>query len=122
MVDVENKYIQNAFNVIKNSLERFVKAGKITENQKNEIIGRIRGTNDLKDAVKDADIVIEAIPEEMDLKKRVFKELDEYTPDHTILATNTSSLSITEIASATKRPDKVIGTAFFQCSANDGDG
>ena len=74
---------------------------------------RVRGTTDINEAAKDADIVIEAVYEDMNLKKEVFQKLDEACPSHTILASNTSALSITEMASATKRPDKVIGLHFF---------
>ncbi|MFS8541345.1 MAG: 3-hydroxyacyl-CoA dehydrogenase NAD-binding domain-containing protein, partial [Tissierellales bacterium] len=87
-------------------------AGKITADEKNEILSRIRGTTNLEDA-KEADFVVEAAIENMDLKKQIFKELDEICKMETILASNTSSLSITEIASATNRPDKVIGMHFF---------
>jgi 3-hydroxybutyryl-CoA dehydrogenase len=90
-----------------------VNRGKLTPKEAEETIKRITGTTDVAEAVGDADLVIEAVFEDMDLKKKVFKELDENCPPHTILASNTSTLSITEIGSATKRPDKVVGLHFF---------
>ncbi|MDP6178690.1 MAG: 3-hydroxyacyl-CoA dehydrogenase family protein [Desulfatiglandales bacterium] len=91
----------------------FVKKGKITQGKADEIFGLIRGTTDLKKAVEGADLVIEAIPEKLDLKREVFKELDEISALHTILASNSSSLCIAEIASLTNWQDKAIGTHFF---------
>jgi 3-hydroxybutyryl-CoA dehydrogenase len=90
-----------------------VEKGKMTQPQFDEIVGRLEVTVDLESAVKDVDLVIESIPPNIELKKRVFKELDEICSKHTILASNTSNMSITEIGSLTKRQDKVVGTHFF---------
>jgi len=94
------------------NLEKMVSKEKITEEQKDEILGRVKGSTDIE-IVKDADLVIEAATENMEAKKALFKELDELVKPEAIIATNTSSLSITEIAAATGRPDKVIGMHFF---------
>jgi len=91
----------------------FVKSGKMTEDEMKEIVGRISGTTDFDFAIKDADLVVETVAEDMALKKNIFKQLSEQTRPETILLTNTSQLNITEIASATSRPDKVIGLHFF---------
>lgn len=93
-------------------LDRLVQKNKITEQEKEKILSFITPTQSLEDA-KDADLVIEAAVEDIQLKKEVFAQLDEICDAHTILSTNSSSLSITEIASATKRPEKVIGMHFF---------
>lgn len=110
--DVDMKFVERGLGVIENNLKRNVEKGKITEEEKNKILARIKGTVDINDA-KDADFVIEAAIENMEIKKQIFKELDNVCKGGTILATNTSSLSITEIASSTKRPEKVIGMHFF---------
>lgn len=94
------------------NLEKMVAREKITEDEKNAILSRISGSTDIE-IVKDADLIIEAATEDMEAKKALFAELDELCKPGTILATNTSSLSITEIAAATKRPDKVVGLHFF---------
>jgi len=94
------------------NLGRLVKKEKITEEDKENILKKVEITTDYKD-LKDCDLVIEAIAEDMDIKKDTFKQLDEICKEDTIIATNTSSLSITEIASATNRPDKIIGMHFF---------
>ena len=112
MRDIKDEFVERGLNVIKKNLERAVSKGKITEDDKNAIIGRIKGTTDMND-FKDADFVVEAAIEREDLKLQIFKELDEITRDDVILASNTSSISITKIASATKRPEKVIGMHFM---------
>lgn len=94
------------------NLGRLVKKEKITEEDKENILKKVEITTDYKD-LKDCDLIIEAIAEDMDIKKDTFKQLDEICKGDTILATNTSSLSITEIATATNRPDKVVGMHFF---------
>jgi 3-hydroxybutyryl-CoA dehydrogenase len=111
--DVEQRFLDRGIAMIKDSLERFRKKGVITEEQKSEILGKIHPTLDLELAVKQADLVIEAAPEEVELKKELFRKLDELAPPHTILASNTSSISITLLASQTKRPEKVCGMHFF---------
>lgn len=98
-------------NIIKN-FEKQVKKGKITEEEKNEIIKRITVTTDMNLA-KDADLIVEASLEDMEIKKDIFSQLDKICKPEAIFATNTSSLSITKIASSTNRPDKVIGMHFF---------
>ncbi|MEM3587031.1 MAG: 3-hydroxyacyl-CoA dehydrogenase NAD-binding domain-containing protein [Candidatus Jordarchaeaceae archaeon] len=107
--DLVNKGLAN----IKSSLDKFAEKKRISKEMADAAWSKIKGVVDLNEAVKDADFIIEAIPEVMDLKKQVFKELDEKAPKHAILATNTSTLPISEIASATKRPEKVIGMHFF---------
>ncbi|MBW2369486.1 MAG: 3-hydroxyacyl-CoA dehydrogenase family protein [Deltaproteobacteria bacterium] len=112
--DIDDQLVQKGLSQIKGGLEKFfVKKGKMTQDEADEIFGRIEGTQDLKKAVDGADLVIEAVPEIIDLKKQVFKELDDVCAPHTILASNSSSCCISEIASLTKRQDKVIGTHFF---------
>ncbi|MEM3623562.1 MAG: 3-hydroxyacyl-CoA dehydrogenase family protein [Candidatus Bathyarchaeia archaeon] len=113
MRDVEQRFIDNGMSMIKTSLQKFVSKGQITEQQMNEILARIHPTLDLKEAVQNVDLVIEAVPENVELKKATFKEVDSYAPSHAIIASNTSSISITELASATKRPEKVCGMHFF---------
>ena len=97
---------------IEKNLSKMVAKEKITEDQKAEIMGRIHGSTDIE-VVKDVDLVIEAALEEMESKKALLAQLDELVRDDVIIATNTASLSITELASATKRPDKIIGMHFF---------
>ena len=93
-------------------LEKAVSKGKITREQADSAFSRIKGTTSLEEALKDADLVIEAVFEDLEIKKKVFKELDEKSQPETILASNTSTLSITALASATKKPEKVIGLHF----------
>lgn len=99
-------------NVIVKSLQKLVEKGKMTEEDKDKILGNIKSVQDLE-AAKDADLIIEAAAEDLSVKKELFAELDKICKPEAILATNTSSLSITEIASVTSRPDKVIGMHFF---------
>jgi len=113
MRDIEDRFVEKGLSVIKKNLDRAVSKGKMSEDDARAILGRIKGTTDMKEATDGVDLVIEAVIEVMDVKKQVFKELDELCKDGAILATNTSGLSITEIASVTKRPDKVIGMHFF---------
>ncbi|NNG66489.1 3-hydroxybutyryl-CoA dehydrogenase [Caldanaerobacter subterraneus] len=110
--DIDMKFVERGLGVIESNLKRSVEKGKITEEKKNEVLNRIRGTVDIDEA-KEADFVIEAAVENMEIKKEIFRELDNVCRKEVILATNTSSLSITEIASSTKRPEKVIGMHFF---------
>lgn len=111
--DIEEGVVKTGAKKIKEELKKFwVDKGKMTQAEADEGYDRIKFTTDLKEAVKDVDVVLEAITEDMALKKQVFKELDEICAPHTILASNTSSLSITEIGSLTKRQDKVVGMHF----------
>jgi 3-hydroxybutyryl-CoA dehydrogenase len=113
MRDIEDHFVQGGLNTIKKNYERAIAKGKMTQEQVEGVLSRIKGMVDLAVAVKSADVVIEAVVENMDLKKQVYKELDQLCVKEAILASNTSGLSITEIASATKRPGKVIGMHFF---------
>ena len=114
MRDIEQRFVDRGIAGIKDSLEKFfVAKQKITPQQRDEMLNRLTTTTDIEKAVKDADFVIEAVPEVMDIKKSVFKDLDKFAPKHAILATNTSNMSVSEIAEATKRPDKVVGMHFF---------
>jgi 3-hydroxybutyryl-CoA dehydrogenase len=112
MRDVEERFVQNGLKNIDRFLSKGVEKGKMTEEQKGAILGRIQGTTNMTD-LADVDFVIEAVIENMDLKRSVFKELDGICRADVILATNTSSMSITEIAVATQRPEKVVGMHFF---------
>lgn len=111
--DIEQKYVDKGVAGIIKSLEKFREKGKITPDAFAHALVRLIPMVDIREAVKDADFVIEAVPEKLELKKSVFAEIDQYAPKHAILASNTSNISITEIASATQRPDKVIGYHFF---------
>ena len=113
MRDIEQRFIDSGMTMIRESLQRFVKKGQMNETQMNEILSRIHPTLDLKGAVSDADLIIEAVPENVELKKTMFREVDTYAPANAVIASNTSSVSITEIASATKRSEKVCGMHFF---------
>lgn len=114
MNDTTDELVQRGLQNQKNNLQRFfVDKEKITADEMEAITGRIKGTTNLAEAVSKADFVIEAVFENLELKKTVFKQLDEAAPAHAILASNTSSQSVTEMASATKRPDKVAGMHFF---------
>ena len=110
--DVSEAALERGFRIIERSLGKLVNKGKITEEASKEILGRIRKTLDLQD-MREADMVIEAAFEKMEVKKELFGELDKVCRPQVILASNTSSLSITEIASSTSRPHKVVGMHFF---------
>lgn len=112
MRDIEERFVQRGIEIITKNLEKSVQKGKLSEEEKNEILGRIKPTTDMNLA-KEADLVVEAAIENMEIKKKIFAELDAICKSKAILATNTSSLSITDVGSATKRPDKVIGMHFF---------
>jgi 3-hydroxybutyryl-CoA dehydrogenase len=112
--DVDQALVDRALQGIAGNLQKFfVEKGKLTEEQASEVRRRLRGTVSLEEAVQHVDLVVESIPEKIDLKKALFGDLDRLTRPDAILATNTSALSITDIASATGRPHKVIGMHFF---------
>lgn len=113
LVDVEEKILQNAVEGIQKNLQKGVELGKVSPEQQKASPERIKTTTDRKLAASRADFVIEAVPEVIALKVEVFQDLDRVCPPHAILATNTSGLSITEIAASTRRPEKVIGMHFF---------
>ena len=111
--DIEDRFVEKGLSVIKKNMDKAVEKGKMSAEDANTLLGRVTGTVDLNKAVADADLVIEAVIENMDIKKSVIKELDAVCQPNAIIASNTSGLSITEMAAVTKRPDKVIGVHFF---------
>jgi len=113
MRDVEDRFVQGGLNTIKKNLERAIHKGKVSREAAEGVLSRVKGFMELAPAVQDADIVIEAVTENMGVKKQLYGEMERLCPPKTILASNTSGLSITEIASVTKRPGKVIGMHFF---------
>jgi 3-hydroxybutyryl-CoA dehydrogenase len=112
MRDVEDAFVERGLRNIDKFLSKGVEKGKLEAKTKDAIMSRIKGTTDMT-LLKDVDFVIEAVLEDLDLKKTVFKQLDEMCRPEVILASNTSSMSLTEIAAATKRPEKVCGMHFF---------
>ena len=111
--DIEQRFIDNGMKTIKKNLGRDVEKGKRTQEEMDAVLRRITPTLDLKEAAGDADLVVEVVVEVMDVKKKVYAELEAIVPAHTLFFSNTSGLSLTEMASITKRPDKFIGTHFF---------
>ncbi|MEN1937147.1 3-hydroxybutyryl-CoA dehydrogenase [Paenibacillus sp. 102] len=112
MQDLKQGQLDRGLSIITKNLARQVEKGRMDEEVKESTLNRLTVTIEL-DCVKEADLVIEAAVEKMDIKKKIFANLDEIAPEHAILATNTSSLPITEIAAVTKRPEKVIGMHFM---------
>lgn len=110
--DIQQSIVRDGLRTVENNLDKQLSKGRMTPEQRDSILGNIKTCTDLTE-VHDADLVIEAVVENMAVKKQIFAELDRMCPPHTLLATNTSSLSITEIASATQRKEKVLGMHFF---------
>ncbi|SCC65140.1 3-hydroxybutyryl-CoA dehydrogenase [Bacillus mycoides] len=110
--DLKQEQLDRGLAVVSKNLARQVEKGRMKEEEKEATLNRLTWTLDLN-SVKEADLIIEAAVEKMDIKKKIFANLDEIAPEHAILATNTSSLPITEIAAVTKRPEKVIGMHFM---------
>ncbi len=106
--DISDDLLERAIRQIRSNLDTFVEFGITTPERAKEALSRIKTSRNLKAAVRESDFVVEALPEVMNLKKRIFEELDEYCPPHTIIATNTSGLSLTEMASGIKREDQAI--------------
>ena len=113
LIDVSQDALSKAISTIEKNLDRMVSKEKISEKEKVETLGRLKTFNSIEKGVNNVDLVVEAATENIDLKLKIFKELDSLTSDSVILATNTSSISITQIASVTNRPDKVIGMHFM---------
>lgn len=111
--DIEKRFLDNGMNTIKKNLSREVAKGKRTQEDADAILGRIKPTLDLKEASKDADIIMEVVIEVMDVKKKVYQELKGIVKPDGLIFSNTSSLSITAMAAATDRPDRFIGAHFF---------
>ncbi|SIR35961.1 3-hydroxybutyryl-CoA dehydrogenase [Peribacillus simplex] len=110
--DLKDEYVEKGLGTITKNLSRQVEKGKMESGEKDAILSRLTSSTNLKNAAE-VDLVVEAAVENMEIKTKIFAELDEITPQHVILASNTSSLPITEIAAATKRPEKVIGMHFM---------
>ena len=113
LIDVNKAQLEKAVQTITRNIDRQVAKGTVTEEQKKTSLQNILTFDDLKEGVQNADLVVEAATENTELKLKIFKQLDEFAPMHCILATNTSSISITKIAASTSRPDKVIGMHFM---------
>lgn len=113
LVDLTQEILNKALDTIASNLDRQVKKGTITEDQKIITLENIKPFTDLQEAVKNSDLVVEAVTENLEIKAKIFEILDKNAPQHCILASNTSSISITKIASFTKRSDKVIGMHFM---------
>ncbi|WP_181305383.1 3-hydroxyacyl-CoA dehydrogenase family protein [Rufibacter sp. XAAS-G3-1] len=113
LIDISQESLTKALGTISKNLDRMVSKGTVTEEQKSETLQRITTFTQLQDGVKDADLVIEAATENVEIKLDLFRQLDQFTKPSCILASNTSSISITKIAAVTQRPDKVIGMHFM---------
>lgn len=113
LVETSQNLADKALATIEGNLDRMVKKEKIDSTQKVQTLDSIAVFTDTKKAVEDVDLIIEAVPENFELKKKIFLQVDDAAPDHAILATNTSSISITKIAATTSRPQKFIGMHFF---------
>ncbi len=113
LIDISQEQLDRALSTITKNLDRMVAKERITEAQKKDTLAHLFLNTDMKSALSKADLVVEAATENTDLKLKIFAQMDEHSPESCILATNTSSISITKIASATKRPDKVIGMHFM---------
>lgn len=113
LADVSQTALDKALVTISRNLDRLIKKEKITEEDKKATLANITTYTDVVEAVKNADLVVEAATENVELKLKIFKQIDQYAPDKAILATNTSSISITQIAAQTSRADKVIGMHFM---------
>jgi len=113
LVDVSQEALNKGLKTIETNLDRIVSKGNLTEDQKNITLSNISLYTDLKTGVQNADLIVEAATENLDLKLKIFAQMDAFSPQHCILSTNTSSISITQIAAATKRPEKVIGMHFM---------
>jgi len=111
--DIKDEFVESGISKVRKFLSGGVERGKMTQDEANAILSRIKGTTDLREAAKDVDLIIEAIIEDVGIKKEMFKELEQICRPDTIFASNTSAQSITEMAMATKRPDKFIGMHWF---------
>jgi len=111
--DIEQRFIDGGMNTIRKNLARDVEKGKRTQADMDAILARVKPTLDLKEAAADADLVVEVVVEVMDVKKKVYEELEKIVKPACLFFTNTSGLSITELATVTSRPDRFIGTHFF---------
>ncbi|QLD88173.1 3-hydroxyacyl-CoA dehydrogenase family protein [Natronomonas salina] len=111
--DVDEERVQSGLDGIESNLEGGVERGKVSESERDEALERITGDADLEAAVSDADLVVEAVPEDMDLKKGIFTDVEAAAPGDAILGSNTSSLSVTELASALESPERAVGLHFF---------
>ncbi|HRE96348.1 MAG TPA: 3-hydroxyacyl-CoA dehydrogenase NAD-binding domain-containing protein, partial [Flavobacteriales bacterium] len=113
LIDVSEEALKKALATIGKNLDRQVAKGSLTEADKENTLKNLTTYTDLKTGVSDADLVVEAATENVDLKLKIFRDMDAFAPANAILSTNTSSISITRIAAQTKRPDKVIGMHFM---------
>ncbi len=113
LIETKQELADQALSTIENNLDRMVKKEKIDSAKKVQTLNNISAYTNIIEAVKEVDLVVEAVPENFDLKKKVFSEIDRAAPEHAILATNTSSISITKLAATTSRADKFIGMHFF---------
>ena len=113
MADISENALQKAIQVIGKNIDRIIQKGGLIESQKEEILGRIQTQTDISKAVSNADLIVEAATENVALKLKIFTEISQAAPEHAIMASNTSSISITKIASATTRPQQVIGMHFM---------
>jgi len=111
--DVKQEFVDRGLSAIRGNLDRQIKKGTISEEQKAQTLGRIKPNLDLQEACRGADLVIEAATEQETVKKQLFRDFDRFTSPETLLASNTSSISITELAAVTSKPDKVIGMHFM---------
>jgi len=113
LIDISAESLDKAFKTIEKNLDRMLSKEKITKETKEKTLSNLHKITNLREGVSDADLVVEAATENMDIKLSIFKEMDQFTPANCILSTNTSSISITKIAAVTKRADKVIGMHFM---------
>ena len=113
LYDPQPGQVDAAIARITGNLEQGVQRGKVTADARGIAVANLRRASDLRDATEDVDLVIEAVPERIEIKRRIFEDVDQHVPEHAILASNTSSLSISRIAEATSRPDRVVGLHFF---------
>ncbi|MEM3953093.1 MAG: 3-hydroxyacyl-CoA dehydrogenase NAD-binding domain-containing protein, partial [Nitrososphaerota archaeon] len=113
LLDISEDILKKALQNIEWSLSKFVEKKRLRKEDAEATLSRIKTTTIYEEAVKDVDLAIEAVPENLELKKKIFMKIDGIAPPHTILATNTSTLSITEMGKVTKRPDKTVGMHWF---------